>query len=132
MFEFIEEAFDEVALLVEDGIERAARGGGLAARDDGDGARGGGGIDGALGVIALIGEYEAGADAVEQGLDLSDVVALAAGEDDANRQAECVGGDMNLGAQPAFGAAERVSFSPLLGAPALCWWARTMVESTST
>jgi len=61
-----------------------------------------------------------GAQAVEQGLDLGDIVSLTPGEDDANRQAERVGGDMDLGAQAALRPAERVSFSPFFGAPALC------------
>jgi hypothetical protein len=51
-----------------------------------------------LSVIAFVGEDEAGFDAIEQGLDLGDVVALAAGEDEADRQAERVGGDVDLGA----------------------------------
>lgn len=132
MFEFAEEALDEVALLVEDRIEGPPRDGAGSARNDGNGSGGGDGIDGTLPVIAFVSEDEAGPDAIEQGFDLSDVVALAACQEDANRQAERVGGDMDLGAQPAFGAAERVSFSPFLGAPALCWWARTIVLSTST
>ena len=132
MFDAAEEALDEVALFVERGIEGAARGGAPAARDYRDGAGSGDGVQRALPVIALVGEDEAGADAIEQRFDLGDVVALAAGQQDAQRKPERIGDDMNLGAQPTPGAAERVSLSPLLGAPALCWWARMMVESTNT
>ena len=80
VFDLAEEAFDEVAFPVERCIEGSARGGGLAAWDDRDSATRSGGIDSALGIITLVGEDEAGADAVEQRFDLSDVVALAAGQ----------------------------------------------------
>ena len=62
----------------------------------------------------------------EQPLDWGDVVALAAGEDEADRVAQGIGCGVNLGAQPPFGASQRVSFKPIFGsiaffgAPALC------------
>src|SRR5882672_11593195 len=37
---------------------------------------------------------------------------------------------MNLGAQATARAADRLIFRPPFLAPAACWWARTMVEST--
>jgi hypothetical protein len=37
---------------------------------------------------------------------------------------------MNLGAQAATRTADRLIFRPPFLAPAACWWARTMVEST--
>ena len=132
MFEFVEEALDQVALFIEGGIEASPGRCGSAPRYDGDGAGCGDSLDRALPVIALVGKDEAGLDAGEQRLDLGDVVALAAGEEDPDRQAKRVGGDMDLGAQAALRPAERVSFSPLFDAPALCWCARTIVESTST
>lgn len=120
MFDLAEEAFDEVTFPVERCIERPAHGGRGAARDDRDRATGSGGIKCALGIVSLVGEDEAGAEAVKQRFDLSDIVALAARQEDAHRKAERVGDDMDLGAQPALGTAERVSLSPFLRAPALC------------
>jgi hypothetical protein len=63
---------------------------------------------------------------VEKRLDLGDVVAFAAGQDEANRIAKRIGGGMDLGAQAAFRPSQRVSFKPIFGsiaffgAPALC------------
>lgn len=120
MFDPTEEAFDEIALFVELAIEDAASSSGDAARDDRDSARSGGGIERTLSIIALVCKDEARADTLEQWFDLGDVVALAAGQQDPHRKPERIGDDMDLGAQSALGAAERVSFSPFLGAPALC------------
>src|SRR3546814_11819464 len=85
VFEFVEEALEEVALFVEGGVEAAPCGGGRASRHDGDGARSGDGVDRALAIIAFVGQNEAGVEPIEQALDLRDVVALAAGPDDADR-----------------------------------------------
>ena len=62
----------------------------------------------------------------EERVDLGDVVAFAAGQNEADRVAQSVGRGMDLGAQPALGASQRVSFKPIFGsiaffgAPALC------------
>jgi hypothetical protein len=74
--------------------------------------------------------------AIEQAFDLGDVIAFAARQDEADGIAKRIGGGMNLGAQAAFWPSQRVSFKPVFGliaffgAPALCWWARTIVLST--
>ena len=97
-----------------------------AAGDDGFCAGGGDGIHGALSVIAFVCEDMASPQSIEQPFDLGDVVAFAAGQDEADGVAQSVGGGMDLGAQPALGASQRVSFKPILGliaffgAPALC------------
>jgi hypothetical protein len=65
VFDLAEEALDEIALLVESGVEWTARGCCYAARNDRDRTASGSGIEGTLSVIALIGEDEAGFEAIE-------------------------------------------------------------------
>lgn len=79
-----------------------------------------------LAVITLVGQDVVCPQSIEQTLDLGDVVAFTAGQDEADRVTQSVGCGMNLGAQPALGASQRVSFKPIFGsiaffgAPALC------------
>ena len=78
---------------------------------------------------------------VKDRFQLGAVVPLAGGEDHAQWSAAPVTAEVDLGGQPAPGPAERlglVTVEPLLTsarasrlrAPAACWWARTLVEST--
>jgi site-specific DNA recombinase len=80
---------------------------------------------------------------VKDWLQLGAVVPLAGSEDHAQRPATPVAAEVDLGGQPAPGPAERLGLvmddppltSPRAGwwrAPAACWWARTLVESTLT
>ena len=131
MFDFAEQAFDQIALFVELAIEASPCRGRGSARHDGHRACGGDGVHRPLTIIALVGKDVAGLQALEQRLDLGDVVALAAGQEEAERIPQGVGGDMDLGGQAALRPADRVSLSPFFWAPALCWCARTMVESTN-
>lgn len=132
MFDFAEQAFDQVALFAEFAIKASPRCRSGPARHDGPRACGGDGVHRALAIIAFVGKDMAGLQAVEQRLDLGDVVALAAGQEEADRVPQGVGGDMDLRGQTVLRSADRVSLSPFFWAPALCWCARTMVESTST
>lgn len=126
MFDLAEESFDQIAFLVEMRIEAAPLGGCGSARNDGLCAGGGDGVHGALSVISFIGKDMPCLQSVEQAFDLGDVVAFPAGQDEANRIAQGIGGGMDLGAQAAPGASQRVSFKPIFGsiaffgAPALC------------
>lgn len=101
-------------------------GGGRPAWHDGCRACGCDGVERALTVIAFVGYNMARLQPVKQRLDLGDVVALAAGQDEADRIAKRVGGGMDLGAQAAFRPSQRVSLKPVFGliaffgAPALC------------
>lgn len=65
VFDPTEEALDGVALLVDGGIKRAAMGGACSAWHDGYGAGRGDGVHGALSVIGLVREHEAGTKAAE-------------------------------------------------------------------
>lgn len=82
-----------------------------------------------VGVIGLVGEDIGRGQALDQGWSLGDVVAFAAGEEEADGVAQGVDGDMQLAGQPASAAANGAIFRPPFLAVA-CWCARTMVEST--
>src|SRR5215218_432418 len=82
-------------------------------------------------------------DRVQNRLELGRVVPLTRGEHHAKRPAAAVAAQVELGGQPTPGAAERLGLvtdlPPLvsaragrLRAPAACWWARTLLESTLT
>ena len=55
--------------------------------------------------------------------------ACPGGQQEAQRVAEGVDQSVDFGAQSALAAADRLIVIFFLGAPALCWWARTMVLS---
>lgn len=57
------------------------------------------------------------------------VMGLARGEEEGKRIAQGIDQGMDFGAQSAFAAPDRLVFTVFFWAPALCWWARTMVLS---
>jgi hypothetical protein len=126
VFDLAEEALDQVAILVDGGIEAAPFGGDGPARDDGLCAAGRNGVHGPLPIVTLVRQNVTCLQTFKKRLDLGDVVALAAGQDEANGIAQCIGGGMDLGAQTAFRPSQSVSFKPIFGsiaffgAPALC------------
>src|SRR3954452_15277907 len=65
----------------------------------------------------------------EQGIGSGQIMLLTAGEMKAGRIAERIDGGVNFGAQPSARAPDGLILTAFLRAPALCWWARTMVES---
>lgn len=82
-------------------------------------------------------------DGIKDRFELGAVVPLAGSKDHAQRPAPPVAAEVDLGGQPAPGPAKRLGLvmddppltSPRAGrlrAPAACWWARTLVESTLT
>jgi hypothetical protein len=126
VFDLVEEAFDQIAIFVESGIEGSPLRGCGPARDNGPRTAGGDGIHSTPTVIALVGQDMVCPQPIEQPLDLGDVVALSASQDEADRIAQGIGCGMDLGAQTAFRPPQRVSFKPIFGsiaffgAPALC------------
>lgn len=65
------------------------------------------------------------------------VTGLSGGEDERERPAAGIGGEVDLRGRSAAGTADGVvagfaGRGPFLRAPAACWWARTIVESTET
>ncbi len=129
VFDLVDKAFDQMALLVEVGIVRD----GLGARA----VRGDHGADVVLaqvcsegiGVEGLVGDQDLGGQAADERFGLGDVVRLAGGETNAQRIAERIDGDVQLGAQPPARAPDGLILRPPF-APAECWWARTTVESS--
>jgi hypothetical protein len=57
------------------------------------------------------------------------IMLLAAGQKEADRVAERIDQAMDLGAQSATRSTDHLILAGFFGAPALCWWARTMVLS---
>ncbi len=98
-------------------------------RDHGLGADGSDVVAEVIGVIGGVAHHPVGREAGDQAVGLSYVVALACGEEEADRQAEPAHGRVDLAGQAASGTADRLILSRPF-APAACWWARTMVEST--
>ena len=102
MFDLTEEAFDQVAILVECGIETPPLGCCSSARNDGFRACSGDGVHGSLAVIALVRQHMACRQAIKQGFNLGDVIAFPTRQDEANGVAKRISGGMNLGTQAAF------------------------------
>src|SRR4051812_36222668 len=65
----------------------------------------------------------------EQGIGSGQIMLLTPGEMKAGRIAERIDGGVDFRAQPSARASDGLILTPFLRAPALCWWARTMVES---
>ncbi len=83
MLEFIDGAFDEVALFVDAGVEVAVSLRGRAPGNDGLGATVLDGIEDGMGVVALVGQDIAGPLSGDQRQGLGAVVDLAGGQDEA-------------------------------------------------
>ena len=85
-----------------------------------------------LGVIGLVGNEGLPRRVLEQDIGALQVVALAGREVKARRIAQGIDRGVNLGAQSASAASDRLLVQTPPFAPALCWWARTMVASIMT
>ena len=129
MFEAIEESLDEVARLVAVPVDLAWRVPVATRRDDGLSAGGLDDLNQGIAVVALVGDHRLGGDGLEQGSALGDVSDLAAGQDQPDGIAQRIDAGMDLGGQSAPRAADRLIATVFLGAPAACWWARTIVAS---
>lgn len=129
LFETIEESLDEIASLVSMLVD-VALGVAIAARRN-DGLRPGalnGGHQG-IAVVALVGDDCIGRDRLDQGGALGHIRHLAGRQNAANRIAQRIDAGVDLRRQSAPRAANRQIATAFLGAPAACWWARTMVAS---
>ena len=81
-----------------------------------------------LGLEALVGDHGPSTQAGQQRIGAVQFALLTRGQVQPKRIAQGIDHRMDLGAQPAFAAADGF-IAPFLRAPALCWWARTMVAS---
>lgn len=111
MLDFVDEAFDEMALLVKLHVVRDRLGSRDFGRDDGLGAEGEVRPQ-PVDVVRLVGDDMLGDVAVDQCFGLRAVVDLAGREDEAQRIAESVDGDVDFRGWAAARAADRLSLGP--------------------
>jgi len=129
VFEFVEEALDEVALSVDRWIDRALVLSVALGRDMGGGAAGLDDCDDGAGVVTAIGDDVAcQAHPVEQHRGGRLVGGLARREHEPDGQATSVDHGMDFGAQSSTRTTDGVIRAPFFP-PAACWWARTIEES---
>jgi hypothetical protein len=109
LFEFAKEVFDQVACLVEFLVELSRRGSVFLGRDDSGFSSGGEWLDDALvGIVSFVGDHQFGSHLWQQSIGPGEIVGLAWSQEKAQRVAEGVDQSMDLGAQSAFAAAERL------------------------
>ena len=84
-----------------------------------------------VGVERLVGDQRIGLHRGQQVVGPLQVVRLAAGQEEVDRVAQRVDQGVDLGAQAAARAPDGLVLAGFFWAPALCWWARTMVLSIS-
>ena len=122
MFEFVEEALDNVAFFVELGVAGSLDLAVALGWDDDLGAGSGDVLDQMICVIAFVGKCRLGLEAIDQIMGESDVVALSRAGDQADRVAQRIAGGMDLGAQPASRPTQALGIRPpfSLRAPAAC------------
>lgn len=85
VFDLVEGALDQVAIFVEGRVEGSPRCGNRPSRDDRLCASRGDRIHGAPAIIAFVGQNMVRAQSSEERVDRGDVVAFAAGQNEANR-----------------------------------------------
>ncbi len=128
-FEFQEESLNEVTLAIECEVGFAWRDAIGFGRDHwGDSTlleR----FDQGIGIIGFVGEKSVRFNLIQQGFSLAEIGLLAWGERNGDGIAERVDDDMNFGRQSAAVSADGLTGPLFFRAPALCWWARTTVES---
>ena len=129
LFEPVEESLDEVSRFVAVPVGMALGRAVASRRDDGLGAGSLNRFDKSVAVVSLVGDDSSGRNGLDQRGPLRDVRFLPASQDQAQRVAEGVDTGVDFGGQPTPRAADRLIATVFLGAPAECWWARTMVES---
>jgi hypothetical protein len=85
--------------------------------------------DALIGVECLVRDQRSSRHRGQQVVRPHQVVCFAPGQKEAGRVAQRVDQGVDLGAQSAARAADRLVLAGFFWAPALCWWARTMVLS---
>ncbi len=129
VFEFVEEALDEVALAVERRVDGALALAVTLGRDVRPGAMRDEQFEDGAGVVAAIGDDIAGrSQPFDQRRHGGLVGGLAGCEHEADWQAAAIDHGVDLGAQSATRTTDGVIRAPFFP-PAACWWARTIEES---
>lgn len=129
LLEAIEESLDQVSCLVAVPIDFALSVAVASRWDDRFGTGSFDDIDQSVAVVPFVGDNCTGRDCLNQGGPLRDIGNLAGRQDQTNRIAKGIDTSMNLGGQPAPRTTDRLIATVFLGAPAACWWARTIVAS---
>ena len=120
MFEFVEEALDEIAFAIKREVARAWDFAiGLGGTHGGD-VSPGKGLDQDVGVVSLVPDQRLRLDIVKQRLRAGQIVSLAWGEHQRDEVAEGIDERMDFGGQSAAGSTDRL-FAVFFRAPALCW-----------
>ena len=129
VFEFIEEALDEVALAIDVSFDDALDADVALRGDMGFGAGGFDLVDDREREVPAVGDDIARQrHAIDQRRKRRLVGGLAGGEQEPDRQAAGIDDGMDLGAQSSTRTADGVIRTPFFP-PAACWWARTIEES---
>ncbi len=131
MFDAAEVAFNEITVLILMPVIGCWRGTVGARRNDRFGATLGDVLAQLVSIKGFIGDHRIGIDALEQRGSLRDVMCLALGQDESGKVAQALDQRVNLGAQSAPRAPDRLR-AFFLAAPEECWCARTMVLSRNT
>lgn len=125
LFEFAEEAFDQVALAVEFWRHAALQAHPALRRDMRRATPCRHPFDDGQTVVAAIGNDSAGRQRVKQDRGRCLVRGLSRRDVQPDRQAILIDDSVDLGAQSATRTADGVILAPFFP-PAACWWARTM------
>ena len=129
-FYFTKESFNEVTFAVEGEVGIALDEPiGFGWNDRGNASRIER-LDQGVGIIGLVCEKGFGLDFFEQWCRLAEIGRLARRERRGNGVAQSVYDDVNLRRQAATRSTDGLADPPFFRAPALCWWARTTVESS--
>jgi hypothetical protein len=121
LFQLAEEVFDQMARLVELDVERPGLRAGTLAGDHCGLIGGEEPVDHpGIGIERLVGDQGVGGKFGQEGVGAEQIVRLAGGEQEADRVTERIDQRVDLRAQPAFAAADRLVFAGFFCAPALC------------
>ena len=112
LLEFVEEAFDAVALFVDSAVIFVLVPSLRHGRNDGDCVLVENDIVQTVGIIGAIGQYIVGIETVDQCFGLTDVAALPRRADQAHGIAQSLDGGMYLGRQSAFGPTQALGMRP--------------------
>lgn len=85
--------------------------------------------DALVGVEGFVRQEHVGFHLRQQRVGPFQIMGLAGGQDKGQRIAQRVDQGVDFGAQASLAAPDRLIFACFFWAPALCWWARTIVES---
>jgi hypothetical protein len=129
LLDLAEEALDEIALAVEGEIGLSGVFAVGFRRDDRRDTARFERFDERVGVVALVGEKGIGLDLIEQRHGLGDVGCLAGRQGQRNGITERIDDGVDLGRQSTARSADGLVRAVFFWAPALCWCARTLVES---